>query len=343
MGIRGTLRALVCLVSLCLAPAAVADCASRFLRGDDALSYLLLNRPRLRIATANLLKLVEREDEYGFPRIAKSKEHLRAQADALLAVDADILVVQETDRRALAKFNRGWLGKRYRVSVVDGRGPKRIQVGVLVRRDLPLAVEERAFRDERWGERGALIFERTVPGIVVRLRGDTRPLFAGLGVPLKSKNGDPVDSDGTLTRMTQAMRLVDIAGRYFGAHGDDLPFFVAGDFNGNPNEEMAFEPLARAGLVDAFARVSLPVRARVTHSFHPGPIAQYQQLDAVLLSRGFAPYLRRAWVHRFLGADGRAKRLPRSAEERDANPSDHFPVVIEIDLARLLIDRVISN
>ena len=73
-------------------------------------------------------------------RLVKAKDRRDTQrvADRIGAMDVDVLCVQEVeDERALADFNKRFLGGRYpELIVIDGKDPRLIDVGVLSK--LPL-------------------------------------------------------------------------------------------------------------------------------------------------------------------------------------------------------------
>jgi hypothetical protein len=59
-------------------------------------------------------------------------------------------------------------------------------------------------------------------------------------------------------------------------------------------------------------------------------------MDGVVISKDWARLVRRTHAHRYKDGTGRDKPIPTTYEERSRNPSDHFPVVLELDFAGLL-------
>ena len=80
----------------------------------------------------------------------------------------------------------------------------------------------------------------------------------------------------------------------------------------------------------------LTAEERITHTFHPrGAETKNSQLDAVLANKSGSSLISKAEVYRYKNTDGSIKSLPKTYDERELNPSDHFPVIVEIDLSKL--------
>ena len=85
-----------------------------------------------------------------------------------------------------------------------------------------------------------------------------------------------------------------------------------------------------------YAKKRLSNRERVTHTYHPrnGPTS-YNQLDAILVNKNASELVLDAKVYRYKNKLGEKRPLPSSYAERELNPSDHFPVVLKLDLSHL--------
>jgi hypothetical protein len=57
---------------------------------------------------------------------------------------------------------------------------------------------------------------------------------------------------------------------------------------------------------------------------------EYSQTDGILVNSGLRNSILAAFVQRYLAPNGNPKPLPRSRAEREENPSDHIPVVVDV-------------
>lgn len=277
---------------------------------------------------------------------AKPKEDwsLRAQGQVILENRLDVVTLEEVeDIAALRDFNERFLEGKYDVYLIEGNDERGIDIGFLVKKDLPFVVEQRSHKDETWvdpvfGGGPTKLFSRDFTALVVRAEPGGKPLFLQFGTHFKSKRDrDGKDPESRVMRGAQVARAAEIVGRYRAEFGQDVPILLSGDFNGEVPNEPEFKPLFEAaGLTDAFDATPNPPsdRDRVTHTFHPrGGASHYGQMDAVLVSKGLRGAVTNAMVYRYKNDDGSARDVPHTYEEREKNPSDHFPVVVTLDFA----------
>lgn len=326
--------------------------------GGSALSRSLASLKELRVGTYNVLNLMEKVGKHVpdpanpgrmlkvSDRTPKEEWQLREQAKAILESDLDVVALQEVENiAALEEFNRRYLGGAYKTTLIEGNDPRGIDIAFLVKKDIPFQAEQRSHKGETWndptqGGAQAAVFSRDLTSLVVRAPGISKPLFVLLGTHFKSKRDRPGDPESAILRVAQMERATEVAARYRAEFGDDVPLMLAGDFNGDLNEGPEFAPLwVQAGLVNSLDLGEKPLRAeeRVTHTYHPkdGP-SHAAQMDGVLVSKSLAALVRRAEVYRYKNADGSAKAIPRTYQERAQNPSDHFPLFLTLDFQPLL-------
>ncbi|MNL69615.1 hypothetical protein D3C87_1944970 [compost metagenome] len=76
---------------------------------------------------------------------------------------------------------------------------------------------------------------------------------------------------------------------------------------------------------------------RYTHTFHPhnAPM-QATALDAVFVNGRLKEAIKSARVFHYRDELGLEKPLPTNSVERSENPSDHFPIIVDIDVQPLL-------
>jgi len=271
----------------------------------------------------------------------KNEASLRAQGKVILENDLDIVTLQEVENiAALRAFNETYLEGKYEVHLIEGNDERGIDVAFLVKKDLPFLVEQRSHKEETWidpvlGGGPRTLFSRDLTALVVRAPGKSAPLFVLFGTHFKSKRDRDGDPESRIVRGAQVKRAAEIIERYRGEFGADVPMMLAGDFNGEVATEAEFKPLYEAaGLVDSFDASPNPPskQDRITHTYHPrGGPTHYGQMDAVLVSKGMR--VMKAEAYRYKDAQGRIKPIPKTYEERETNPSDHFPVIVTLDFA----------
>lgn len=316
---------------------------------------------RLKVGTYNIFNLFEMvgkwvpDPNHAGRRIQVTQKELkpdwqlRESAKAIREMDPDVITLQEVENvKALEQFNQKYLGGAYRTLLLKGNDERGIDVGFLVKKDIPFDIEHRTHKGETWndpsqGGRQVPLFSRDLPSLVVRAPGRAQPLFVIFGTHFKSKRDRSRDPQSRTLRRAQVERTAEIVARYRREFGPKVPIMLAGDFNGELNREPEFEALRRAaGLVDSLdlVRPPLPYQDRITHTYHPtGGPADKKQIDAVMVSESMKGVVVSASVYRYKDEHGNVKPIPDTYEERSKNPSDHFPVLVILDFPPLLAGR----
>jgi predicted Rossmann-fold nucleotide-binding protein len=271
---------------------------------------------------------------------------LREEGRIILENDLDILTLAEVeDIQALEDFNTRFLEGKYRTFLIEGNDERGIDIAFLVKKDMPLEIEQRSHKEETWvdpvlGGGPKPLFSRDLTSLVVRAPGKPQPLFVLFGTHYKSKRDrDGRDPESVIMRTAQVQRTAEVMDRYRKEFGADVPMMIAGDFNGDVAAEAAYKPLFdAAGLADSFDAAPVPSSSeeRVTHTYHPrGEPAHYAQMDAVLVSQSLRGAVQSAKVYRYKNPDGTERPIPKTYEERELNPSDHFPLFVTLDFAHI--------
>jgi endonuclease/exonuclease/phosphatase family metal-dependent hydrolase len=254
----------------------------------------------LRIATWNVHDLFDAEDrllppgaEDNVPSAAEVEAKLDAVAAVLARVDADVVLLQEVETRALA-IALGARAGYAEARLVEGNDPRGIDVAVLSRRPITRYVSHAAERD---GE-GRLLWPRDC--VEVHLEAGGRPI-AIVASHLSSRLSD----DGT-RRTAQASRMRAIADTVASADPSAL-VLAGGDLNDPPSAAAIAPLIADGAYVDP-----LPPAATTWSSG-----ARAERLDALLVARASVGAVVRATVE--LGFD-----VERA--------SDHQPVVVDLRL-----------
>lgn len=289
--------------------------------------------PELTIVAYNVLDM---EDGSG---------RARAEQGAILReMGADLGILPEVmGMRALVEFNDRSLAGAFAPHLIHGNDQRGIEIGLLVKRDLPFEVEHRTYKDVTWNDPQhgrARLFSRDLPVLILRIPGEKRPALILVGTHFKSKRSRDGDPESRRMRRAQVDGAVAIMKDLQREFGESAPIVFGGDANGNVNHEAEFANLKKAlALEDVFDVVSPPLTRdeRVTHTFHPqGGGAKWEQVDVLMVAPSLRACVKRAWVYRYKDASGRPKPIPRTFRERERNPSDHFPIALTLDFACVL-------
>ena len=190
----------------------------------------------LRIATWNLLNLFDNIDHPDRPDEGtdpKSYWNLKLMAEAVDALDVDVLGVQEVESRdILVQLNSHLAHPFAFVELLEGNDGRGIDVGVLSR--LPL---DRASSHRNTDIGGEHRFARDFP--VFRIwPAEHQPIEIGV-VHFKSKRGEKEQSDAWRRAEAEGVRRIILERR---ARSPQVPFIVMGDFNDHRDAE-TLEPL----------------------------------------------------------------------------------------------------
>lgn len=272
----------------------------------------------------------------------------RNLANYLYESDSDIIFLSEIiDKEVPFYLNREFLNNEYKVVMTPETDPYS-RLTFLIRKNLGLDFQIHSFsRMTSLGNANDPIFARDFPLLEARIAGraeDSTPLFTLGGVHLKAHRNTP----STRTRRREIRAIRDIYRMIESRYEEDVPFLVAGDFNRNFLDQHLhdeFVPLIEdLGLRDTLdlappSEVEL-ASGNSRHSylyFDRDNSLEYLQLDAILASPSLqeSNVINAAGIGRILDENGNEYRRPRNKRENRQRPSDHNPVWMELDLARL--------
>lgn len=232
----------------------------------------------LRLASWNLHNYFDAiDDRYAdqVPTAAEVERRTQQLALALRQIDADVIAVQEVEKRSLLEQLARASGYRYALLVEGNDQARGIDVGLLSRipptgyrshKDDPLPYVE--------GNRKDVRFSRDCLEVHF---GPPHPMGV-LVNHFKSKAGRGKSSD--TKRRAQAQRVADLV-KELRRRNPNQPLAVLGDLN-DDLDSWALEPLTRPPLVDPFR--ALPLQQRYTLKHRGKGVA----LDHILLTPDLA-------------------------------------------------------
>lgn len=292
--------------------------------------------------------------------LSKIKDFARSVDD----LDPDIMMLSEVGgRESLANFSRYFLSDRYAPYLLEGNSDRGIDLGFLVKRNLPLKYDmishksrkldflyphermskETGYTHLRSGRVTGHRFSRDVVELrcyadsdLIENVSDESPQFILMQVHLKSPlDKDRIDPGGRDRRKAELEMLVTIY-QEVRAEFPTVPIFISGDFNGTifgPFEEAEFEAMRESDMKCCLDLAMIPQDERFTWMYlnnrRPGV---YRQLDYILVQERLRSRVdhENTWVYRFKDEKGINRLIPRNQNEKRLLPSDHYPVVLTL-------------
>ncbi|MBY0384934.1 hypothetical protein K2X05_07230 [bacterium] len=288
-----------------------------------------------------------------YPPRPKTDHHVQELQKIISESNPDIAVLTEVESlEALQRFSRQF-PIPYKSYLVSGNDARNIEIGLIVKSDLPIDVEVHSHKDYVWQDpvtrRRSPLFTRDLPAYILRKSKETAPFMIIFGMHAISRRvrpgSPPGDPHSDTLRAAQFEKTVEIVKEYQKKYGADVPMMIAGDFNTDVQFAKEMEVLKRFS-VSAFdvAQSTIPKAARVTHTFHEtlkrrnpdtGEKEEYElnhmvQLDDIRLIGFPEEAVLSASVHRYTDEHGRVLPFAMSYLERLTQTSDHLPVVVEL-------------
>ena len=311
--------------------------------------------------TAETLKF----DEVKWRRLSSSSyenkplQKCLALAKMMTQMDADIFMLCEVGgAESLKNFNELFLGGAYTPILTEGNSNRNIDVGFLVKRNLPFYFDLQTNKNRLINylyphERDSFKtnypvtsvkapatshrFSRDVAELRLFKQNVDKPFFGILLTHLKSRlDPDGIDPSGFERRQAELKTLIEIYKEFEVKH-PHVPVVVAGDFNGNaalaaPDEE--FKPLyAETKLIDVLEIAGLSLENRATfYQVRNNSRSDGRQIDFCFLNPLAVPFLSpgSAGVHRYKDEFGMNLGVPMTLDAKMRLPSDHYPIVFEL-------------
>jgi endonuclease/exonuclease/phosphatase family metal-dependent hydrolase len=275
-----------------------------------------------------------------------------ALADIVKSLDPDILMLNEVGgQESLDNFNKHFLDSQYDVYLKEGNSLRGIDVGYLIHKRVALKAVLLSHKNrplnflyphETQTPAGGKshYFSRDVAELRLFKPGVTSPSLVILLTHLKSKlDTDKIDGGGRLRRAAELKALIALYQEIKKELGPEMPIVIAGDLNGiasRTNTETEFLPLhAETDLIDSLELIKTPLENRFTQvQFMPGGRSARVQIDYIFVSPALADRVipTETFVHYFKDPSGHVVTVPNNLDERLLLASDHYPVVLTLNL-----------
>jgi endonuclease/exonuclease/phosphatase family metal-dependent hydrolase len=311
--------------------------------------------------TADALKL----DENKWQRLSTSTfENKPLQkclelARTLKEINADVIMLCEVGGfESLKNFNELFMGSAYSPVLTEGNSNRNIDVGFLVRKNLPFYFDLQSNKHRLINylyphERESLKhgypvssvkapvvshkFSRDVAELRLFKKDVDKPFLGILLTHLKSRlDPEGIDPGGFERRQAELKALVEIYKEFSQKH-PQMPVIVAGDFNGNATlatTDEEFKPLyAETPLKDVLEVAMVASETRSTfYQVRNTSRTEGRQIDFCFLSPETATYLKEksAYVYRYKDEFGLDLGVPMTLDAKLRLPSDHYPIVFEL-------------
>lgn len=277
---------------------------------------------------------------FAVPQMKRKQKSLRklwGLAATIQDINPDILMLIEVGgKESLEHFNYHFLENRYVTHFLESNSTRGIDLAFLVRKELELQAHVSSNREtpvEVKAYQGTYTsrFSRDVAELRLR-EGDQLKLILLL-THLKSKISTHQDLRGADTRRAEAVALASLYDK-LRKQSPETPIVIGGDFNSDLSEP-ELELLTRTDLTDFHELLGTPKEERISlvHFDYRGK-AHPQVLDYLLVS----PHLKnkvireKSCTYRYKSFYDIPHPHPVTYEERLQMPSDHYPLVLTLDL-----------
>lgn len=281
---------------------------------------------------------LEKINQDHLPR-QKPEWQTKGIADAILDTQPDFIMLQEVEGKdSLDRFNRRYLDDAYKVYMPTTNDGREIGTAFLVRNGMGIKVKRQSFTDLYWKNmtgRKEKVFTRNFPVFKIYIENHETPKLIVAGVHYKSKRDRKNDPRSFHKRQKEADESVRILKETEVKH-PGVPIIVMGDFNSS-RDKKELKSFRLLDMVDLTDKPELFVDEEgmgdSTFVFFPNreTTTTREALDGAFLSSSLEAYIKSYSVYRYKDEEGKVRDLPQNFEERNLNPSDHYPVIFDLD------------
>ncbi len=274
----------------------------------------------------------------------KTPEQIKALASTLMnagKAKPDIIVLNEIENiEALARFSKDYLNDEYRAVLIEGNDVRGIDVGFLVKRDLPFDFEVRSYKELIDTQTGQKVLSRDLPTLLIRENGavpSSKPDLILMGTHYKSmrdSDGDPLSVKWRTNQVDATKYVIETLQEEFGTN---LALIVSGDMNASVPNAKEFKSLRDLNYQDVVAVVGEPESLAFSHFYFGKGGQDFQRIDGNFAS----PWLIQnklvssAAVVAQVDGNGNTLPIPQNYKQREKLPSDHLPTKYKINYKKL--------
>jgi endonuclease/exonuclease/phosphatase family metal-dependent hydrolase len=258
--------------------------------------------------------------------------------DAIEDISPDILMLIEVGgKESLDHFNHYFLKDAYKAHFIETNSKRSIDLAFMIKKNSPWNAKTLSNRetpvkiDTYQNAEPALRFSRDVAELHL-FDGEVLQLILLL-THLKSKISTDKDFQGRDLRRAEASALAALYTKISGQN-PGVPIVVGGDFNSDLKSP-ELELVTKTNLTDFHDLIGSPAESRISqmHFDYKGE-PQPQVLDYLLVS----PHLKnkivaeKSFTYRYKSFYDTPHPLPVTVSQRYHMPSDHFPLVLTLDI-----------
>lgn len=330
-------------------PSEAREC-SLYLRQSTTLTK---NKPqRYRFSAYNVYNLFLRTGKYVWTedgyvlapddsdyRKEKPEHQVHQLAKTIKKINADFMVLTEVEGpHSLDLFIADYLDYKYDGYTSPSNDVRDLRISLIVKKNSGLKVDLVSFEALRFFNPITEVHEphfvRNLPFFIISDEKTNKPLVAIVGIHFKSKRNRSRDENSTFKRASEAEKTAELV-REFKAKNPHIPLMIMGDFNAEISSP-EFAPIRELNFKDPFDThfVDDPKKlGRPTHTYFPTPDSfLFDSMDYALIDPAISKGIVKAYVHRYSDKKGKIKNPPKNIQERNENPSDHYPIVFDIDI-----------
>lgn len=271
----------------------------------------------------------------------KSEKNLDRERKIIKEQDPDIFIGTEMhlieDAKEFMKADPA-LNNKYWVFLKEGNDDRGINIVTYVKKSLGFRYKLTSYKDLTWKDpvtkKVRPLFSRDLPVLTMSRPGESKPTLIVIGNHAKSQRSDPEDRDPSSQRHRTAQyeAVKEIVLKLKKLYGDDVAIILGGDYNTDTLTAPELSPIRNLlkSVFDSIEGKTFTMAERITHYFFGRDGRIGHQLDDIRVS-GKIKVLD-AHVVRYEDERGRIMRAPRTFEERQQQPSDHSPIVAEIEI-----------
>jgi endonuclease/exonuclease/phosphatase family metal-dependent hydrolase len=262
-----------------------------------------------------------------------------------------IMLCEVGGPESLNNFNELFLNSEYYTALIEGNSDRNIDVGFLIKKNLNFYFDLQTNKNrpihylyphERESSQAkphqSHRFSRDVAELHLFTKDVNKPFLIILLTHLKSRlDPERIDPNGFERRKAELLVLLEIYGE-LKTKNPHIPIVVSGDFNGSAgksNTDPEFESLySSTDLRDVLDLAALPEEQRHTYYQIRHPMRpDGRQIDFCFLSDIAQKHLKKnsAAVYRYKDDYGFPLDVPQSMDAKTKLPSDHYPVIFELE------------